>query len=277
MREEILARDPTRYSAFPHMKAAQWDALLYIMKDLAESDPEHFSLIREGDAWTWRNVLLGITQTFTYGDDGTLPCDPLEFIGRQVQEDLVLLDEREGELHIDALFVTFSSSWSPTFVAGMTFLEMHGKVPVAMADGMIARSEAFIMRLQPNEVYRRLSWGLQHGDRLDVSLDSYPEWIPAKSDYLAAPYDVGQVVHLRVEVQSLIRLPVSGSILFTIHSYLLPVAELLEVEGWAERTANVLEELPPELANYKGLSVIGPVTSRWLRDQLASMTTTPTH
>jgi hypothetical protein len=42
--------------------------------------------------------------------------------------------------------------------------------------------------------------------------------------------EFGKLVHLRVEVQHLIRLPESGSICFLIRSYLLPFADLVTIE-----------------------------------------------
>lgn len=269
-RAEVLAKDPSRYSAFPHMMPAQWDALVYICKDLADAAPDRFSFERDGEGWLWTNHELESSQHFVVGNPETLPCDPLEFIGRNVQEDIVLLDQRDGSLYIDATCVTFSSSWSPTFVTGMTFLEMHGPVPRAMADGTLSRAEAFIMRLEPNEAYRRTGWGLQAGTRLDISLDSSPEWAPAKEAFMANPSgDIGQTIQMRIEVQHIVRLPETSAILFTIRSYLLPIAALLETEGWAERTIKVLDELPSDLASYKGLSILGPIAANWLRNQLA--------
>jgi len=37
---------------------------------------------------------LGETTTFTPGDAATLPLAPLDWVGRQVQEDLLVLDGR---------------------------------------------------------------------------------------------------------------------------------------------------------------------------------------
>jgi hypothetical protein len=65
---------------------------------------------------------------------------------------------------------------------------------------------------------------------------------------------VGRRVHLRVELQHLIRLGGSGAILFLIRTYLVSLEELAQVPAWRERLGRVLGELPADMADYKGLS-----------------------
>ena len=51
-----------------------------LMEHLAADYPEHFTLERDGDRWLWINRPLGIEQRFTFGDAGTLPFEPLEYL-----------------------------------------------------------------------------------------------------------------------------------------------------------------------------------------------------
>lgn len=269
-RAAILDGDPTRFSAMPHVMPAQWDALLFIAKELAKSNPEHFELELDGDEWTWRNRLLGTEQTFVIGKQETLPFEPLEFIGRQVQEDLVLLTEREGELFVDATFVTFSAGWSPTFITGMSFMELHGSILRAVEDGMIGRAEAFIRRMQPNETSRRSSWGFTLGRRLDISRESFPEWLPGMLEYFSdVPTEaLGDDINLRVELQHLVRLPLTGAVLFTTRTYCLPLAGLAAVPEWAAQTLAVIDEMPDDLFVGKGLDIFGAVVEQYLKNHV---------
>ena len=50
-----------------------------------------FQLDKKGADWHWRNLLLDEEQQFRYGDADSLPYEPLDWAGRQVQEDLVLV------------------------------------------------------------------------------------------------------------------------------------------------------------------------------------------
>src|SRR5882672_9845501 len=122
----VLAAEPLRYQALPHMMSAQWDCLELIMESLARDYPAHFSLARTGARWHWINRPLGIDHTFTFGDRTTLPQEPLEYITRQTQGDWVVMDQREGDLWCEAGMVTTQADWSLDFDVGMTFKEWHG-------------------------------------------------------------------------------------------------------------------------------------------------------
>lgn len=266
-RATILATDPSRYTVLPHMRPACWDAMLTLMREMAASYPDTMSLQRHGAGWRWRNDRLGVVQDFVVGDDASLPAEPLAYIAGQVQEDIVLLDQRDGDLFGDAGVVTFAADWSFGFDVGMTFLEIHGPVPRLRETGVITRAREFLMRLQPGETYRRTNWTLTVGRRLDVSTERYPEWGPDRTTIQAVPDEqFGRLVHLRVEVQHLIRLPESGSICFLIRTYLLPLADLATYEPWRQRTAAVLADLPDDMADYKGIIAYRDRAVSWLRN-----------
>lgn len=76
-----------------------WDAITYLLPEIAESSPTTMSFQRDGDKCRWRNDLLNLDIEFTVGDDASLPTgDPLHFLGSQVQADLVFLDQRDKAL-----------------------------------------------------------------------------------------------------------------------------------------------------------------------------------
>lgn len=271
-RAAILARDPGRHALLPHMRGAAWDTLLTLMTELATAYPEQMSLVRDpagsGDPrqWRWENRRLGVVQDFRYGDDTTLPVDPLAYIAGQVQEDIVLLDQRADSLWGDAGVVTFAADWSFGFDVGMSFLEIHGPVPRLRETGVITRAHEFLKRLQPHDPYRRTNWTLTIGRRLDVSTELYPEWGPDRETIQRVDDETfGRSVHLRVEVQHLLRLPASGAICFLIRTYLLPLQDLARVEPWRARTADVLADLPEDMADYKGIIKYRDRAAEWLR------------
>lgn len=265
-RARILAADPTRYAALPHMRAACWDAMLELMRELALAYPAVMSLTFDGAVWHWRNELRDVSCDFVFGDESTLPAEPLAFIAAQVQEDVVLLDHRDGDLFADAGVVTFAADWSFGFDVGMSFLEIHGPVPRLRETGVITRAREFLMRLQPNQTYRRTNWSMTIGRRLDVSTELYPEWGPDRGTINDVDDETfGNLVHLRVEVQHLIRLPESGAICFLIRTYMLPLVELARFEPWRARAEAVLAELPDDVADYKGIAGYRDRVVAWLR------------
>ncbi|ASR36137.1 hypothetical protein BAY61_15250 [Prauserella marina] len=263
-RERILLADPSRCVRPPHMRAAAWDTLLTVLGELAAEFPRHMRLDRDASTYRWHNALLGVTQEFELGDEASLPCDPLRFAASQVQDDLVLLDQREDTLWVDAGLVTFAAGWSLGFDAGMRFGEIHGPVPRLREEGVVERSERFLLRLRAGLDFRRTNWSMTVGRRLDTSIESRPDWKP---DWYGIAIDelLPWRLHLRVEVQHLIRLSTSGAILFTIRTYLASLAEIAEVPAWRRRLAAVLADLPPDVAEYKGLTECLPAAVRWLR------------
>jgi dimethylamine monooxygenase subunit A len=284
-RARILAMDPGRLIEVPHLRAAEWDTLLYLMRHLAQEHPADFELteptkpIKPTDSTRqahWVNRRLGLTHDFTPGDPATLPAGqgPLEFIGRQVVEDLVLLDQRDGHLHADAGLVTFASGWSFPFVAGMSFQEIHHPVPRANQDGVFHRAETFLKRLQPGEAYRRVNWTFQPGKTLDKSLDDTAPWrreanrVLAKTQTETETAQFAADVYLRVELQHLVRLETSAAVLFLIDTRFLSLADLAKVPDWAARTIAVLTELPEDMADYKGLADLRPRIINCLEDQI---------
>ncbi|CAF1130438.1 unnamed protein product, partial [Didymodactylos carnosus] len=63
--------------------------------------------------------------------------------------------------------------------------------------------------------------------------------------------NAGDIVHLRVERQTLRRLPKSKDILFTIKTYLTPMAEIVKDVDVAKRLASAIRNWPPEVIHYK--------------------------
>ena len=248
----VLEQDPSRCKVLPHMMAAQWDTLELIMESFARDYPRHFSLEKDGAQWSWKNRPLGIEQNFTFGDASTLPFEPFEYITRQAQGDFTLQDQRENNLFVDGGMVTTQADWSLEFDIGMTFHEWHAPVPLAHEIGVFDRALKFLLRLQQEQPVRRLNWTMTVNPRLDTSPENYPAWGPDRASVDQA--NVAQKVHLRVELQTLFRLPRSNAILFGVRCYLASVEELARVVKWRKRLHRVLRDLPEELEGYKGLS-----------------------
>ncbi|MGZ4123733.1 MAG: heme-dependent oxidative N-demethylase subunit alpha family protein, partial [Tumebacillaceae bacterium] len=83
------------YHSLPGTLEAQWEVVELLAHQLAAYYPERFSLEKDGETWTFTNHDFAETTTFRFRDASSLPCEPLDFIGRQVQEDLILMSERD--------------------------------------------------------------------------------------------------------------------------------------------------------------------------------------
>jgi hypothetical protein len=248
----VLREDPLRCQSLPHMNLAGWDLLELLMEQQAAGYPEHFELRRDGNRWRWINRPLGIDDGFTFLDNTTLPYGPMEYITRQSQGDFCLLDQRDGNLWMDAGIVTTQADWSLDFDIGMSFMEWHAPVPLAHQMGVFDRALKFMLNIRHGAPARRFNWTMTVNPRLDTSPENYHKWGPDRTSVTTE--NVGRKVHLRVELQSFWRLPRSNALVFPIRCYLIALDELVTVPKWARRLHRVLRDLPPPLVDYKGMS-----------------------
>ncbi|WNW10573.1 DUF3445 domain-containing protein [Pseudomonas sp. DTU_2021_1001937_2_SI_NGA_ILE_001] len=262
-RARVLERDPGRCLVMPHMAVAAWDLLEMLMERLAADYPQHFQLQRDGTAWRWQNLAMGIDQSFTFGDAESLPYEPLEYITRQMQGDFALLDQRNGDLFMDAGMVTCPADWSLRFDAGMSFKQWHSPVPMAHQMGIFERALKFLLNIQVGHPVRRLNWTLTINPRLDTSPETFHEWGSDRGSVTAD--NVGRLVHLRVELQHMARLPRSNALLFSIRTYLISMDELVGNRAWARRMHRVIRDLPDAIADYKGMTRYRQTLVDWLR------------
>lgn len=174
---------------------------------------------------------------------------PLQVAASLVQEDLVLLRRSESGWRLVAAALDFPSSWSLREKFGRPMHEVHGPVP---GFGAGTRNAAMIERmfdhLRIEMPVIRWNWSLFGDERLFHPEGGHPD---------RPRFGVnGESIYLRVERQTLRKLPVSGDILFTIRISVDPLAALTQhVEAPAIATALIaqLEALSPEQARYKGL------------------------
>ena len=176
-RVALLADDHRYYCQMPpDTIAAGWEALELLLPNMARHYPDHFTLDRAGAAWHWTNRLLGTTITFTPGDDRALPLAPLDWLGRQVQEDLLIMDPTVPGTPLVAGQLCFAADWCLDDKRGLSFLAIHDPVP-GFSDGRVGRSADLLMqRTRANAPTGRIGWAftadgtLNHAPRLAAAL-----------------------------------------------------------------------------------------------------------
>jgi hypothetical protein len=178
-------------------------------------------------------------------EDETVP--PLMRAGFLVQDDLVIMKRRETGWFIAAAHLSFPSSWSLAEKFDRPMEEVHAHVPGFQGG---SRNAALINRifdnLLPEQPAERFNWSINWRQRLH-----HPE---TGRDDTATP---GAAV-IRVERQTLTRLPETGAIVFTIRIYLDPVAAFENHPDGARLAlalADQLDMLSPDQAAYKGLDI----------------------
>jgi hypothetical protein len=257
LKQQLLQELPGYYfAAHPHSEAAQWEALALILRDLCAHNSDLFSLSSDGPTWTWCNRLLGTTTHFCLGDRDALPLAPLDWVGREVQEDLLLLDgssDGDGAFHLVAGQLCFANRWSLAEKMGRSFLEIHAPVP-GFAEQIGRSSNLLLERLKSGRPVWRYNWSLVCSSQLDLSTRVFASMLPLQEAVTVA--NCGETCFVRTERQTLARLPQTGAVLFTVHTYRTPIAALVRDREWTQRFLSVLDSAAPELLAYKGVTPV---------------------
>ena len=250
LKNSLLNQDHAYYfNKLQGTSAAEWEALEKITADLITYDPVNFSLYKSGKEWRWVNRLLNESQSFTFGIDTSLPLSPLDWIGRQIQEDLVILDNKGV---VVAGQLCFPSGWSLNEKLGKQFIEVHAPLP-AVTNPMISAANKLIERIPAGKPMSRNNWGFRFGDQLDLSSKHTASYRQKIREGLSEPTPeaIGQKIFLRVEHQTLTRLAYSDCILFTIHTHQSPLEEEVINRERAGVMLSFLKTVPPSLIEYK--------------------------
>ena len=125
---------------------------------------------------------------------------------------------------------------------------MHGPVPL-YAEHLASPVNRFMGALRPGRVAERLNWGVLDDGAL------YQEEGTGRTgfDPSITPENVPDRLFLRVERQTLMRLPQSGFVLFTIRVHSYKLARVLAVPGAAHDLAAAIMALPSSMTAYKSL------------------------
>jgi dimethylamine monooxygenase subunit A len=261
LRERLLAEDHEyRYRGGAGSAPAQWEVLALLLRDLARHHPGLMSLSEDGDRWTWEARLLGGGRaTFRLGDPGSLPHEPLDWVGRQVVEDLILLSGDAGAgFPVIAGQLCFPNDWSLPDKLGRPVLDVHAPVP-GFARKAGEATLRLLERLRPGRPVWRANWAIRATDALDLS----PRGGPVAVDHVDAG-NAGETLVVRVERQTLSRLPGTGAILFTIHTRSRPLGVVAGEPERARRLLDAVGSMPPEMARYKGIAPIHGVLVAYL-------------
>ncbi|HVA89138.1 MAG TPA: heme-dependent oxidative N-demethylase subunit alpha family protein [Chloroflexota bacterium] len=262
----ILASNHRYYcQASEATEAMQWEAITHLLPVLARHYPEHFSLDAEGEVRHWRNRLLGAEARLRLGEVESLPARdhlgsplpdpvsrPLDWLARQVQEDLILMSgDPEAGTPMVAGHLCFGGSWRLDDKMGKSFLAIHDDVPQFHA--RIGRPADLVMRrLKAERPIGRVNWSIATSSRRNMA---------PRFAYLALPTrrgitseNAGERCFLRLERQTLSRLPRTGGILFTIHTTITPLSDVVADPERLRRLTNVIKGIPRPTREYKGMA-----------------------
>lgn len=174
---------------------------------------------------------------------------PLEIASQLVQEDLIVMRQGEDGWRLAAASLNFPSSWSLLEKFSKPLDQIHQTVP---GFGPGSRNAGMIFRifdhLKTEQPVRRLNWSVYSDNELFHD-DRAAEHLKKGA--------LGAGAFMRVEHQTLRKLPLSGDILFTVRIHIDPLAAIKKHQKCAQicsgfvASLKVLDEA--QLA-YKGLN-----------------------
>lgn len=163
--------------------------------------------------------------------------------------DLVLMQrgQKGQEPVMVAGSLCHSTSWSPIDKIGHTMSEIHGPTPT-VNEQYGSHIVTFIDRMRPDKIYQRSGWGLAASAQRDMHPAHGGPQITAKTRV----HDL----HVWQEIQGLRLLPESNGVAFMIRVLTAPIALLLADTKARAALRQQLETMPPEIAEYKGITPV---------------------
>lgn len=240
------------FAATPRSDAARAEALDMIVAALTAHHPEWFSLTGA----TLRNHL-----TRECWDRGSI--DPLDLAGRLVQEDLCLIQDSADGPVFTAASLCFPSRWRLLDKIGRPLSQVHGPVPL-YADRLAKPVDRFMRHVKPGHIASRQNWSLLDDPAL---FQPGGKWRAQASTDITAD-NAGRRVFLRVERQTLRRLPTTGAVLFGIRVHVYPLDRVIDSPDSAAVLAGAVRALPAEIQHYKSLLPFRQPLLDWLQARI---------
>ncbi len=251
------------FAACPVSDPARAEALTLIVAALTEHHPDWFS--RDGSllhnhltAETWQIPPgAGRCTAEPSGESGAL--DPLELAGRLVQEDLcVMQNSADGPL-LTAGVLCFPSRWRLLEKIGKPLSAVHGPVPL-YADRLARAVDRFMRHLKAGPIASRLNWSVLDDPAL---FQPTGKWRVDGATGITGD-NAGDRLYLRVERQTLRRLPGSEAVLFGIRVHCYKLAAVIDRPTRAGELAAAVRALPRDIAHYKSMLPFGDALLAWL-------------
>jgi hypothetical protein len=250
-KRRIYAEYPDKvFVAEEGTKEVQAEVLALLSEHLPARFPERY---RQG------NGKLTVTGHPELDGLETRELPPLHKASQLVQEDLIVMRRGDDGWRLAAGSLCFPSSWQLTEKFGKPMSGIHQPVP---GFGPGTRNAGLIDRmfdkLQVGQPVERFNWSIQAGDALYHPLSNAGRIDRATGRPIRFPdVDAAASAFIRVERQTLRKLPVAGDILFTIRIYLDPMGLLTsrpDRAALAASFAGQLMALDADQLDYKGLT-----------------------
>ena len=238
--------------------AGSEDAQSEVLSMLAEHLPRcHPTLYaRAGD--TIELTLAGVPALRV---DVVRPQSPaLASAGSLVAEDLCILEPRGDAYELAAAVLCAPSYWLLGEKIGRSLGDVHVPVP-GYAPELAARVARLFTSLRVDKPVWRANWSITNSPKLFQPSRDEPD---DQASGAVSEANAGTAAYVRVERQTLRRLPRTGAVLFTIKVYVDPLERLRVHPEMARALADAVGALSPAEIEYKGMQSMREPVLRYL-------------
>jgi len=180
---------------------------------------------------------------------------PIDRCGRLMQEDICLMERISESWTLTAASVCFPTHWDPFSKLGLPLDDIHEPVPRYEQD-LIPRPGNFMDRISDEMIVARTGWSLTACS--DLALDHEKQVVKK---------DPSELI-VRVERQTLRRIPNSDAIAFTIRIHRWPLHVIRDDADLANDLLTSLKQLPDEIKTYKTETVeLSPMVENYLSNR----------
>jgi dimethylamine monooxygenase subunit A len=247
-RRLLATRSESVLRVLPEASAASVELLQLLAGHLPRHFPSIYRLGKDGQ-------LTNTASHETWNIDGP-PLHPLDIAGRLVAEDLCLMQASDAGYRLIGATLCFPNRWQLEEKIGQPLDFIHAPVP-GFAPALERPVAHFFAALKPDRILARVNWGIA---------DDPTRFQPIGRDADAAitPETLGSALYLRIEYQTLRRLPESQAVLFTIRTEIMPLGQVIATPADAIGLAGAIRDMSPAMLRYKHLTAVAPALLAWL-------------
>jgi hypothetical protein len=243
----LETRHDEAVAILPEAEAPAAELLAVLVDHLPTHHPEFFA--RDGDA-------LASLATGEQWDVAHPALHPLDLCGRLVQEDFCLLRATDGPYRLVGATLCSPSRWRLADKIGRPLAAIHAPVP-GYHETLERPVDRFFAHLKPGRLVWRLNWTI-----VDHPEPFQPERLPVTAPITAE--NAGEHLWLRVERQTLRRLPATDAVVFTIRTYITRLDAAIADAATAAELASLLRTTPAATLAYKHIAPHMAALLAWL-------------
>ncbi|KAJ5689177.1 hypothetical protein N7462_003569 [Penicillium macrosclerotiorum] len=258
-RKELYAKNGKEVlDALPGSELACKELMEMVLQFICARYPQHFTLV---DKDTLRNHILGTQQNIR-------AKPPLEVLLDNVPEDfgLMMRDDETGYYFLRAAVICSALGWNVGSKIGKQLHQIHAPIP-DYKEKMQFSMDRFFTKMPTEKPIQRGSWGFEVGEPLYMPPGDPQEALRSSQNPDLQIADC----NLRVDWQTLRRLPLSASIVFNFKALFTPITEFRDEPAIPPLVAKILKEGKSHLMEYKGVwhvqHVILPQMEKWAKEQ----------